>query len=70
MASPADVCCITCLHERIYIVPFEVLPKTGNMTIISMLHVISFSLVGYARRVRAIGVALRREDLDWRDERA
>ena len=51
---------ITCLltSAAIYIVAFEVLPKTGNMTIISMLHVISFSFSWATLAVSVLSVSL------------
>jgi len=51
---------ITCLltSAAIYIVAFEVLPKTGNMTIISMLHVISFSFSWATLAVSVLAVSL------------
>ena len=44
--------------HAIYIVAFEVLPKTGNMTIISMLHVISFSFSWATLAVSVLSVSL------------
>ena len=51
---------ITCLltSAAIYIVAFEVLPKTGTMTIISMLHVISFSFSWATLAVSVLSVSL------------
>ena len=51
---------ITCLltSAALYIVAFEVLPKTGNMTIISLLYVLSFAFSWTTLAVSVLSVSL------------